>query len=149
VFYYASSFDQPLVNWEVVDLVDIFTGSGCPGEGTLKSCFYVKPILVFETREELREVVISYLANGSKNTVVARAYGWPISVWDVSKIQDFSDLFSPSDDSGRFNPAFESFNEDISGSLGNWDVSRVQDMFQMFDASGCPAVAGQQSCFYV
>jgi surface protein len=111
--------------------------------------------LVFETREELREAVDWYLANNCKITLVSRNYGWPIGVWDVSKIQDFSYLFS-ADESvvlERFNPAAATFNEDISRwevlsattmtsmfagarsfdqPIGNWNVSSVTDMSFLF-----------------
>jgi surface protein len=91
--------------------------------------------MVFETREELREAVDSYLDNSGKNTLVARTYGWPIGVWDVSKIQDFSYLFSADDfdDPERFNPAAAAFNEDISG----WDVSSATTMLYMFAGARC------------
>jgi surface protein len=113
------------------------------------------PRLVFETTDELREAVDSYLADSSTNALVARTYGSPIGVWDVSKIQDFSFLFSADEfaDIDRFNPAIANFNDDISGwtmssatnmtsmfigatsfnqPIGNWDVSSAQDMSFMF-----------------
>jgi surface protein len=89
--------------------------------------------LVFETTEELREAVDLYLVDNSTNTLVARNYGWPIGVWDVSKIQDFSYLFS-ADESvvlERFNPAAATFNEDIS----RWEVSSATSMIFMFDGA--------------
>jgi hypothetical protein len=62
--------------------------------------------------------VDSYLADSGTSTLLARNYGWPIGVWDVSKIQDFSFLFSATDvnNFGRdhSNPAAATFNEDIS-----------------------------------
>jgi hypothetical protein len=77
--------------------------------------------VTLETREQLREAVDLYLVNNGPGTLVARSYGWPIGAWDVSKIQDFSYLFSADgvDGSDRFNPAAESFNEDIT----LWDLS--------------------------
>jgi surface protein len=114
--------------------------------------------LIFETREELREAVDLYLDNNGKNTLVASTYGWPIGVWDVSKIQDFSYLFSANDDfvdpvPERFDPTAATFNENISGwdvssattmlfmfygaasfnqPIGNWNVSKVKNMRAMF-----------------
>jgi surface protein len=90
--------------------------------------------LVFETREELREAVDLYLADSSTNTLVARNYGWPIGIWDVSKIQDFSYLFSAIGyaNSDRFNPAAANFNEDVSG----WELSSATTMTSMFDGAG-------------
>jgi surface protein len=87
-------------------------------------------LLIFETRDELREAVGLYVANNVKSTLVVRNYGWPIGIWDVSQIQDFSYLFAASDfdGSGVFNPAAANFNEDISG----WNVSSVRDVSFMF-----------------
>ena len=48
----------------------------------------------------------------------ATTYGYPINKWDVSNVEDFSNLF---DSQGRFN-------EDIS----SWDVSRGRTMESMF-----------------
>jgi surface protein len=117
--------------------------------------------LVFDKSSELRRAVDDYLANNVKKTYVARKYyGWPIGIWDVSKIQDFSFLFAADgvgDGSKRFDPSAASFNEDISGwdvssatsmrsmfnqatsfnqSIGNWDVSKVADMSNMFYSAG-------------
>ena len=55
------------------------------------------------------------------NDEVLAKYG-PINEWDVSAINDISNLFY--DTSGTYS----SFNEDIS----NWDVSNVTKMFSMF-----------------
>jgi surface protein len=93
--------------------------------------------LSFETTEELREAVDLYLANNGKDTLVARNYGWPIGIWNVSKIQDFSYLFAAFDydgdddaigDSERFTPNAIKFNEDIS----NWTMSSATSMTFMF-----------------
>eukprot|EP00978_Attheya_sp_CCMP212_P006814 scaffold15872_cov36-Attheya_sp.AAC.2 len=48
----------------------------------------------------------------------AQTYGWPIDRWDVSHVQDLSELF-------RWN---ESFNENIA----SWNVSNVSTMDRMF-----------------
>jgi hypothetical protein len=76
--------------------------------------------LAFDTASELRSAVDLYLADNRTNTLVARTYGMPLGVWDVSKIQDFSFLFAASDfnNSVRSNPVAAKFNEDIAG----WDV---------------------------
>jgi surface protein len=111
--------------------------------------------LSLETTEALRGAVDSYLADSSTNTLVARTYGWPIGIWDVSKIQDFSYLFSAFDFylGERFNTDAATFNEDISRwtmssaitmnymfhgaasfdqPLSDWNVSSVSDMTAMF-----------------
>jgi surface protein len=95
----------------------------CSNANTV-GCLYI------ETTDELRAAVDDYLADNSKDTLVARTYGWPIRVWDVSRIQDFSHLFAAygSPDSDRSNPAAASFSEDIS----SWDVSNATEMHEMF-----------------
>mmetsp|Transcript_13204 Transcript_13204/g.15124 ORF Transcript_13204/g.15124 Transcript_13204/m.15124 type:complete len:330 (-) Transcript_13204:301-1290(-) len=50
---------------------------------------------------------------------IATLYGWPIDQWDVSKVEDFSELFFNRDE----------FNEDI----GSWDVSNAKYMSGMFE----------------
>jgi hypothetical protein len=69
------------------DLTSMFLASDCPGAFEDKSCFYFLP---FEATEKLRKAVDDYLSDESPGTLVSRTYGWPIGVWDVSKIQDFS-----------------------------------------------------------
>jgi surface protein len=117
--------------------------------------FVPSGFFAFENREQLVEAVDMYLVDSNVGTLVARSYGWPIGVWDVSKIRDFSEVFS-ADTSGnamRVNSEAATFNEDISGwdvssattmhamfagalyfnqPLGNWDVSSVTEMVGMF-----------------
>jgi hypothetical protein len=71
-----------------------------------------------------------YLADNSTGSAVASTYGSPIGVWDVSKIQGFSNLFSADESflSEHFNSAAANFNEDISG----WEVSSATTMTAMF-----------------
>jgi surface protein len=110
----------------------------------------------FGTTIELQSAVDDYLADNSAATLVARTYGWPIGVWDVSKIQDFSYLFAAGGEE-RYNPATANFNEDITGwdissatnveamflgassfnqPIGAWDLSSVTDMGLMFYLAG-------------
>lgn len=56
-------------------------------------------------------------------SMVAKRYGYPIGKWNVSMVEDLSNLF----DSQR-NPLAAVFNEDLS----DWDTRRARDMSQMF-----------------
>jgi surface protein len=87
-------------------------------------------IIGFENTKDLRSAVALYLVDNTTGSVVASTYGWPIGVWDVSEIEDFSFLFANenSDGSASFNPAAASFDESIS----EWDVSSATDMAFMF-----------------
>jgi hypothetical protein len=74
-----------------------------------------------------------YLTNNSEDSTVASIYGWPIGVWDVSEIEDFSYLFSAdaSAFSEHFNPAAATFNDDIS----HWTMESATSMISMFDSA--------------
>jgi hypothetical protein len=95
------------------DCSNLLSG-GCVGLNANGTCISREP---FETTAELRGAVDVYLADISTDTLVATRYGWPIGIWDVSKIQDFTELFSADSLSSltRFNLAAAYFNEDISG----------------------------------
>ena len=56
--------------------------------------------------------------NGGQDSEAAAVYGYPMGVWNVSLLEDFSGVFA-----GQQN-----FNEFI----GNWDLSAATDMSQMF-----------------
>jgi surface protein len=124
----------------------------CVGRGTSNNCI---SRLRFNTTSELRRAVDDYLTNNSTDSVVARNYGSPIGIWDVSQIEDFSYLFSGDESafSEHFNSAAANFNENISGwnmasattvtsmlagarsfdqPIGSWNVSSVRDMSFMF-----------------
>ena len=47
----------------------------------------------FETRNELKNAVVAYLANNASDTFIATTYGWPIGSWCVENVQDFSGIF--------------------------------------------------------
>jgi hypothetical protein len=119
--------------WQIAyDCSNLLSGD-CVGRDTSNNCI-VFP-LPFETRSELHDAVDAYLDDNSMDTDVARTYGWPIGIWNVSRIEDFSATFKASDvGSGpnfrreRFNPAAATFNEDIS----DWDVSSATTMRSMF-----------------
>lgn len=109
----------------------------------------------FESPVELRRAVDFYLLDNRNTSDVAVRYGWPISKWDVSRIKDFSRLFS-----AKRNPLMVNFNDvlynwqmgsatnlafmfegavsfkDEENSLYQWDVSSVTSMRRMFADSG-------------
>jgi surface protein len=83
----------------------------------------------FSTNQELRQAVIKYcgFSEVTKSYVqcdpqaieeIAQTYGYPINKWDVSNLQDFSNIFI----------AVDTLNEDMS----SWNVSNVTTMFGMF-----------------
>jgi surface protein len=113
------------------DCSNLFSGV-CVGRNTSNSCISRVP---FETTEELRIATDIYLSEDSTtDSAVALKHGWPIGIWDVSQIQDFSYLFSSSHDSTsapRSNPCAMNFDEDLSG----WDVSNATTMVSMFDGA--------------
>ena len=47
----------------------------------------------FEASQELQAAVDAYLEDPSSNSTVAETYGWPMCVWQVHQVQDFSYLF--------------------------------------------------------
>lgn len=93
------------------------------------------PFQPFTSTNELYDAVDNYLAARDKaNSLVSKVYGYPIGSWDVSRITDFSRVFSPNRqfafDANFINWTF-SFNEDIS----DWDVSSAVTMFCMFTSA--------------
>jgi surface protein len=80
---------------------------------------------VFTSTHELYYAVDEYLAaEHPETTIVATTYGFPIGTWDVSRLNDFSQVF----DSNR-NSAAAAFNEE----LNQWDMSSATTMQRMFD----------------
>ena len=78
----------------------------------------------FNTRDDLLSAVDDYLIDPSNsNSSVARAYGWPIGVWCVSRVESFDEVFS-----ATRNPLAETFDESLAG----WDTSRARSLFNMF-----------------
>ncbi|CAB9501968.1 (LipO)protein [Seminavis robusta] len=73
----------------------------------------------FETTDELRQAVKQYSSHTHYNVDLASTYGWPMSQWNVSLLDDFSQVFSN-------HPL--AADEDLSG----WDVSRATSMALMF-----------------
>jgi hypothetical protein len=90
-------------------------GGDCVGRDTSNNCI---SRLRFNTTSELRDAVDDYLADNNTDTLVAGRYGWPIGIWDVSKIQDFGYLLFSGDESSfseHFNSAAANFNKNIVG----------------------------------
>jgi hypothetical protein len=75
-------------------------------------------IRCFENNTELREAVLSYIADPSNDSDIATIYGYPINSWCTDQVTDFDSIFENADE----------FNEEI----GDWDVSNATSMHQMF-----------------
>lgn len=168
MFFNAQNFEQDLCDWglqlssqtgELIPVNDMFTGTNCPERQNDPDFFLrnepgpfcydcsgslrVSGKKCFTSNKELRDAVVAYSEDNSRNSNVARKYGYPINRWCVSKIEDFSHVFD----------SFEFFNDNINGwdvsnaktmagmfynarrfngDLDNWDVSNVEDMTAMF-----------------
>ena len=80
----------------------------------------------FESKDELLQAVENYLeqyetCNSLHSEDIATKYGWPIGTWDISGIEDLSNVFYFKND----------FNEDIS----SWNTSNVTRMHYMFQGA--------------
>jgi surface protein len=77
----------------------------------------------FQSKQELRDAVLKYCKYDAVSMEeIACTYGYPIDRWNVSQVDDMSDVFF----------RMYTFNEPI----GSWDVSRVRKMQFMFDGAG-------------
>jgi surface protein len=147
--------------WGIVYDCSNLIGGECIGRDAAGNCISDSG-QCFETTRELRDAVDEYLEESGPGSRVASIYGFPIGNWCVSKIQDFSFLFSLCDDGHnprRANLAVADFNEEISRGdvsnaatmksmfagvyyqstythfnqpLADWNVSSVMDMAEMF-----------------
>jgi surface protein len=87
-------------------------------------------IQCFTSNVELRVAVLEYVQPGissSPNSDVAIQYGWPINNWCVSKVTDFSRIFTPPDG----NDVSTLFNENIA----DWDMSLAVNLTSMFEGA--------------
>ena len=85
-----------------------------------------------ETTEELQTAVDLWV---SDNATALSTYG-EINTWDVSLIDDMSELF--------FDNTWSGFYDDFNDDIGNWDVSGVTYMSDMFD--GANALSDENKC---
>lgn len=99
-----------VVSVAVVMGVTLSGGGESPTDSPDSTPIEIAPTVSFMTTEELREAVIVYLTKPEEHDSLGAKYGYPIGKWDVSRIQDFSRLFSGEKTKG----AAYSFNEDIS-----------------------------------
>jgi len=78
----------------------------------------------FVTLEELQEAVDRFVGNNETDLrKLNNIYGRPMSNWCVSRVGNFSHLFS-----ANWTSAMATFNEPLDG----WDTSNVTDMSYMF-----------------
>jgi Mycoplasma protein of unknown function, DUF285 len=75
------------------------------------------------SQQDLYAAVDYYLSNSSSTSEVALKYGYPIGIWNVSQVVNFSSTF----DADR-NPLAAKFSED----LDEWDTSSALSMSRMF-----------------
>ena len=92
--------------------------------------FLVSPINAFSpaNRTELKEAVNAWVRDPEE---ALSTYGKPIGMWDVSKVDDMSNMFCGSDywcSCGDLCENFQAFDDDLSG----WDTSSVTTMEGMF-----------------
>lgn len=77
----------------------------------------------FTSSQELRDAVDAYAVDDTSSSIVAFRYGYPIGVWDVSRITDFSQLFDATRNTNLLN---------FDADLGGWNVSNAVTMYAMF-----------------
>ena len=126
MFYYATSFNEPIDHWDVSNITNMDRVFG----GT-------------SLNQDLNGWNVSNVTNMYGLFVNASSFNGNISSWDVSKVTNMGNLFSGAtvfnqDISGwNVNSATDmrsmfgntsNFNQDIS----NWDVSGVTNMYRMF-----------------
>jgi surface protein len=172
MFAGATSLNENLCNWGTLLSAgamaeDVFLDSGCPAMSKLVipfgpfcfECAISKSTKAFETTEELYQAVDAYLASpGNPRSPVALTYGYPIGIWNVGKITDFSCLFDPDRrleyQENREYRTISSFDEDLAewnmssavtlaamfidasrfnGNITTWNTSSVTDMRAMFN----------------
>lgn len=81
---------------------------------------------VFTSTAQLRRAVDEYILDNSNSTPVALLYGHPLATWDVSRITDFSELFS-----AQRNPNMIRFND----VFWSWDTRNAVTMASMFEGT--------------
>ena len=127
-FYLKSDANRHICELQLVHEQMLTARKGLPGHAVYNRVRNACELLAIcpnaveqpQTREELNEWLKDWNGVRTKSAALA-ARGSP-GEWDVSKITDMSNLFSPL--------GIIDFNEDIS----NWDVSNVTNMENMFEA---------------
>ena len=74
----------------------------------------------FDSTLELRQAVKQYVSKDHFDARLAETYGWPMNNWNVSLVEDFSELFAKKQSFGS------------TESLSGWDMSRATDLSLMF-----------------
>jgi Mycoplasma protein of unknown function, DUF285 len=77
----------------------------------------------FTSTQELKDAVDAYVVDDTASSLVAFKYGYPIGVWDVSRLTDFSQVFDATRNTNLLN---------FDADLGGWNVSNAVNMYAMF-----------------
>ena len=163
MFYDAVSFDQDLSDWSIkaknsltgadTDLTSMFEGAsemilnlvalGLTINSSYMPYIFNSPYSYFSYKFVSKSELVKAVNEYERNAGSAKDRYGNINKWDVSKIEDFSNLFSEYkvtnpdisnwdvSNGKNFSGMFENaiyFNEDIS----NWDVSNGNDFESMF-----------------
>jgi len=157
-------FDDDLLGWDVSSATCVY--------GMFKGCshFHKKRKVANFGRDQMEAATAEHVISNKEGLIKAideyvcsdepmgcksaQRYGYPIGTWDVSKIADFEDAFSPVVRASlEARKRLKAFDEDLSGwnmssavtiarmfcgctkfngDVSTWDVSRVEDMEATF-----------------
>lgn len=85
----------------------------------------------FETASELQQAVLQYAGQEFFDARLAERYGWPMNQWNVSLVEDFSDLFANKPSLFK-SKSSSSATTNTEESLSEWEMSRATDLSRMF-----------------